>query len=75
MPLLKNQPEEVQKANERALKVGINERNLTVLDDAVWSMKVAGVPDLAIYHMANDLTGIEPEEWTALLEELEQVRP
>ena len=74
MPLLKDQPDEVQKANERALKVGINERNFTVLDDAVWSMKVVGVTDLSIYRMANDLTGIEPEEWTALLEELEQVR-
>ena len=74
MPLLKDQPDEVQKANERALKVGINERNFTVLDDAVWSMKVAGVTDLAFCRMANDLTGIEPEEWTALLEELEQVR-
>ena len=74
MALLKDQPDQVQKANERALKVGINERNFTILDDAVWSMKVAGVPDLAVYSMANDLTGIEPEEWTALLEELEQVR-
>ena len=62
MPLLKDQPDEVQKTNERALKVEINERNFTVLDDAVWSMKMAGVPDLAIYRMANDLTNIEPEE-------------
>ena len=62
MPLLKDQPDEVQKANERALKVGINERNFTVLDDPVWSMKVAGVTDLTIYRIANDLTGIEHEE-------------